>query len=357
MTQVGRQIVLASRPQGRPEPNNFRLEEFRLPELHDGEVLVAVEFLSLDPYMRARMDDRKSYAPPVALGEVMPGEAVARVIASRSAGYREGDRVLCYSGWRTHAVLAARLLRHIDPRCTPISTALGVLGMPGFTAYAGLRNIGRVRAGETLVVAAASGPVGSMVGQLARMQGARVVGIAGGPHKCRYIKEELGFDVALDHREPGLAEMLAVACPDGIDVYFELVGGRIWGAVFPLLNTHARVPVCGLIAQYDHAVSVMPVPQVQTPGVDADHPAGLGVAQMMRGILDRSLTLRGFIQHEFADQRSDFLDEVAPWVHEGRVRYREHIVDGLDRAPEAFMGMLAGANFGKMLVRMDVQRH
>ncbi len=349
MSQMARQIVLASRPQGRPTAANFRLEEVQLPDLQEGQVLLAVEYLSLDPYMRARMDDKKSYAPPTPVGGVMEGESIARVVASRSAEFKAGDRVSCYSGWRSHVVLDARYLRLLDERCDPVTTALGIMGMPGFTAYAGLRNIGRPRPGETLVVAAASGPVGSMVGQLAKIQGARVVGIAGGPEKCRYVKEELGFDSVLDRREPDLPARLAAACPQGVDVYFELVGGAVWRAVFPLLNTYARVPVCGLIAQYNDAV------QTHADSAEAQTPVivGVTVPQLMREILNRSLTLRGFIQREFADQRSEFLDEVSVWLREGRIRFREDIVEGLENAPQAFIGMLNGANFGKLLVKIE----
>src|SRR6266705_4185555 len=246
-----KQIVLASRPKGLPTHEDFRLEEVSMPELPPGGLLLRVLYLSLDPYMRGRMDDRKSYAKPVGLGEVMTGESVCEVIASDQAGYAVGDIVLAHTGWRTHAASAGAALRQLNPAVAPITTGLGVLGMPGFTAYAGLNLIGKPKEGETVVVAAASGPVGSLVGQLAKMAGARAVGIAGGPEKCRYVAEELRFDAAIDHRAPDFAEKLAAACPEGIDVYFENVGGAVWQAVLPLLNRFARVPVCGLIAQYN----------------------------------------------------------------------------------------------------------
>src|SRR6266571_5399186 len=219
-----RQIVLAARPQGRPKPSDFRLEEAAIPTPSAGQILLRVQYLSLDPYMRGRMDDRKSYAKPVALGGVMQGEAVATVIASHHPGYAEGDIVLAHTGWRTHALSDRADLRKLDPALAPVTTGLGVLGMPGFTAYGGLRVIGKPAPGETVVVAAATGPVGSMVGQLAQLAGARAVGIAGGPAKCAHLRDELKFDGVIDHRDEKMAEKLAELCPDGIDVYFENVG-------------------------------------------------------------------------------------------------------------------------------------
>src|SRR5882724_6173620 len=246
-----RQIVLAARPQGRPKPSDFRLEETEVPTPRAVQVLLRVQYLSLDPYMRGRMDDRKSYAKPVPLGGVMEGESVALVIASKHPAYSEGDIVLAQTGWRTHVLSDRADLRKLDPKVAPVTTRLGVLGMPGFTAYGGLRVIGKPKPGETVVVAAASGPVGSLVGQLAKIAGASAVGIAGGSEKCTYVKDELHFDAAIDHRDSDFAAKLAAACPHGIDVYFENVGGAIWQAVLPLLNKFARVPVSGLIAQYN----------------------------------------------------------------------------------------------------------
>ena len=245
-----RQIVLAARPQGKPQLTDFRLEETAIPTPSAGQVLLQVQYLSLDPYMRGRMDDRKSYARPVPLGGVMEGESVATVIASHHPGYSEGDIVLARTGWRTHALSDRADLRKLDPAVAPVTTGLGVLGMPGLTAYGGLRVIGKPAPGETVVVAAASGPVGSLVGQLAKIAGARAVGIAGGAQKCAYVKDELRFDEAIDHRAADFPAQLAAACSNGIDVYFENVGGAIWQAVLPLLNKFARVPVCGLIAQH-----------------------------------------------------------------------------------------------------------
>jgi NADPH-dependent curcumin reductase len=231
-----RQIVLAARPQGRPKPSDFRLEETAIPTPSAGQILLRVQYLSLDPYMRGRMDDRKSYAEPLPLGGVMQGESVAKVIASKHPNYSEGDVVLAHTGWRTHALSDRPDLRKLDPAVAPVTTGLGVLGMPGFTAYGGLRVIGKPKPSETVVVAAASGPVGSLVGQLAKIAGARAVGIAGGPEKCAYVKNELRFDEAIDHRAADFPSQLAAACPNGIDVYFENVGGAIWQAVLPLLQ-------------------------------------------------------------------------------------------------------------------------
>jgi len=335
-----RQIVLAARPQGKPKLTDFRLEEAAVPTPSAGQMLLRVRYLSLDPYMRGKMDDRKSYTQPVPLGGVMAGEAVATVIASEHPDYAEGDIVLARTGWRTHALSDGAGLRKLDPAGAPVTTALGVLGMPGFTAYSGLRLIGKPQPGETVVVAAASGPVGSLVGQLAKIAGARAVGIAGGPEKCAFVKNELRFDAAIDHRAADFPAQLAAACPDGIDVYFENVGGVIWQAVLPLLNRFARVPVCGLIAQYSGA----------GPGDGTDR-----LPETMREVLSKSLTLRGFINYDFAEQYyAEFLRDVGAGIADGRIRYREDIVDGLEKAPEAFIGMLEGRNFGKLIVRVDV---
>src|SRR5262252_3591330 len=334
-----RQIVLASRPQGRPKPSDFRLEETPIPTPGAGQVLLQVQYLSLDPYMRGRMDDRKSYATPVPLGGVMEGESVATVITSQHPGYSEGDIVLARTGWRTHALSDRPDLRKLDPAVAPVTTGLGVLGMPGFTAYAGLRVIGKPKPGETVVVAAASGPVGSLVGQLAKIARARAVGIAGGPEKCAYVKDELRFDAAIDHRDSDFAAKLAAVCPNGIDVYFENVVGAVWQAVLPLLNKFARVPVSGLIAQYN-ATGPAPGPNL--------------LPATMREVLSKSLTLRGYINYEFAAEHfAAFLRTVGAAVADGRIRYREDFVDGLEKAPEAFIGMLEGRNFGKLIVRVN----
>ncbi|WP_225730243.1 MULTISPECIES: NADP-dependent oxidoreductase [unclassified Nocardia] len=330
-------IVLASRPEGAPTPANFRTETYELPEPADGQVLLRTLYLSLDPYMRGRMSAAKSYAKPVEVGEVMVGQTVAEVLESNSPDFAKGDVVLANSGWQTHQVASVKTLRKLDPGAAPVSTALGVLGMPGFTAYSGLLKIGNPRPGETVVVAAATGPVGSAVGQIAKVKGARAVGIAGGPRKVAYLRE-LGFDAAIDHRAPDFAEQLHAAVPDGIDVYFENVGGAVAEAVYPLLNTFGRVPVCGLIASYN--ATGAPTGEDRLPG-------------FMRSILTKSLTVRGFIMSEFVDEMfGDFLRDMSGWVAEGRVRYREDVVEGLPNAPEAFIGMLEGRNFGKLVIKV-----
>ncbi|MDR6147633.1 NADPH-dependent curcumin reductase CurA [Sphingomonas sp. SORGH_AS870] len=340
--RTNQRILLASRPDGEPQARNFEVRTASVPEPGDGQLLLQILYLSLDPYMRGRMSAAKSYAAPVGIGEVMEGGTVARVIASRHPDYTEGDIVLSHSGWQSFALSDGVGLRKLDPKAAPITTALGVLGMPGFTAYAGLLNIGRPQIGETVVVAAASGAVGSAVGQIARIKGARAVGIAGGPEKCAFVRDELGFDAAIDHRAPDFAEQLAAACPNGIDVYFENVGGAVWDAVFPLLNPFARVPVCGLIAHYN------------------DRPGAAGprdrLPTLMRDVLSKSLTIRGFIQREFADQRPDFYRQAAQWIADGRLRYREDVVDGLENAPSAFIDLLRGRNFGKLIVRISADQ-
>ncbi|MFC9557817.1 NADP-dependent oxidoreductase [Rhodococcus sp. NPDC056960] len=331
-------IVLASRPDGAPTADNFRLEAVNLPEPGEGQVLIRVIYLSLDPYMRGRMSDAESYADPVEIGEVMVGGTVGQVVDSRHPDFATGDYVLAYAGWQSHAVVDGNQLRRLDPAAAPLSTAVGVLGMPGFTAYSGLLKIGQPKAGETVVVAAASGPVGSAVGQIAKRKGARAVGIAGGPEKCTYLLDELGFDAAVDHRSANFAEELRAACPDGIDVYFENVGGAVAAAVLPLLNLYARVPVCGLIAQYNDTGA--PEGPDRLPG-------------FFSRVLVKSLTIRGFIQHEFVSEMyADFQRDVSEWIGEGRFAYREDIVDGIENAPAAFIGLLRGSNFGKLVVRV-----
>jgi NADPH-dependent curcumin reductase len=336
MPQSAKRVVLVSRPVGEPKPSDFRVEDCALPVPGAGEVLVRTIWLSLDPYMRGRMSDGPSYATPVPIGGVMEGGTVSEVIASNNPGFAKGDIVLSRAGWQTHAVSDGKGLTKIDPELGPVSSAVGVLGMPGMTAYTGLLDIGKPQAGETVVVAAASGAVGSAVGQIAKVKGARAVGIAGGDDKCRYVKEELGFDDCLDHRDPNLAAKLKEACPKGIDVYFENVGGAIFEAVFPLLNTFARIPVCGLIAQYNDTEASVPK----------------WASSMMRTVLTKRLTIRGFIVSDFAARRPDFLRDMSQWVREGKVRHRECVTEGLDNAPAAFMGLLKGANFGKQLVRV-----
>ena len=339
MAQAKR-IVLASRPVGEPKPSDLRMEETPIPTPGDGQVLLRTIWLSLDPYMRGRMADGPSYAAPVPIGGVMEAGTVNEVIASNNPNFAKGDIVLARAGWQTHALSDGKGLTKIDPKLAPISTAVGVLGMPGMTAYTGLLDIGKPQAGETVVVAAASGAVGSAVGQIARIKGARAVGIAGGKDKCDFVKKDLGFDECLDHRDPDLAAKLKAACPGGIDVYFENVGGAVFEAVFPLLNNFARVPVCGLIAHYN----------------DTEAKPPKWASSIMFAILTKRLTFRGFIVSDFAAKHGDFLRDMSQWVREGKVKYKEFVTEGLDSAPEAFMGLLKGANFGKQLVRVGTDK-
>ena len=330
-----RGIVLAQRPKGKPTYADFRLEEVPMPVPGLGQMLLKVRYLSLDPYMRGRMDDKKSYALPVVIGEVMAGQSLCEVVLSKCAEYQVGDLVLANTGWQTHFVCEGKGLRKINAADAPITTSLGVLGMPGFTAWSGMKEIGKPIPGDTVVVAAATGPVGSLVGQLAKKAGARVVGIAGGAKKCKSLIDVFGFDCAVDHRSGTFAADLQAACSNGVDVYFENVGGAVWQAVLPLLNKYARVPVCGLIAQYNGPVA----------GATSE-----SLYATMQAVLANSLTMRGFINYEFIALMPEFLNEVAPGVRDGKIKYDEDIVIGLENAPEAFMGMLEGKNHGKLLV-------
>ena len=338
MTQQNRRIVLASRPEGEPVPENFRLDAAAVPQPGPDEVLLRTRYLSLDPYMRGRMSAARSYAKPVEPGDVMVGGTVSEVVASNVEGLAPGDVVLGQMGWQEYAVSKRQGLRKLDPAAAPIQTALGVLGMPGMTAYTGLLNIGQPKEGETVVVAAATGPVGSLVGQIARLKGCRAVGIAGGADKCRALIDEFGFDAAVDHRSPEMAARLKEACPKGIDVYFENVGGAVWDAVFPLLNDFSRIPVCGLVAQYN--MTGLPPGPDRTP-------------VLMRAILSKRLLLRGFIVSDFASQHGEFQREVGAWLRDGKIKYREDVVEGLENAPQAFIGLLQGKNFGKLLIKVS----
>ncbi len=336
-----RQITLASRPVGEPKDENFRLVEGVLPQPSKDEVVLRTIYLSLDPYMRGRMSATKSYAEPVAIDGVMEGGTVSEVLQSQYSGLSKGDIVLGYTGWQAFAVAPGAGLVKIDKKLAPISTALGVLGMPGMTAYTGLLNIGQPKEGETVVVAAASGAVGAIVGQIAKIKGCRVIGIAGGKRKCDYVVQELGFDDCLDHKDENLPALLAKACPKGIDIYFENVGGEIFEAVFPLLNSFARIPVCGLISAYNETTLSS---------------GAISVPILMRAILTKRLTFRGFIVSDFATQRQEFLQAVSSWIKEGKLKYLEDVVDGLENAPKAFQGLLKGENFGKLIVRVGEEQ-
>ncbi|HTN84748.1 MAG TPA: NADP-dependent oxidoreductase [Sorangium sp.] len=335
---VNRRIVLAARPRGLPTPQDFRLEDTAVPAPGEGQVLLRTLYLSLDPYMREVMNEiGPAYAPSVRLGEPMVGGTVNRVVASRHPHFRAGDLVLGSAGWQDYALSDGQDLVPLGEMAQP-SLALGGLGMPAFTAYVGLLDIGRPRPGETVVVAAATGAVGAVVGQIARLEGARVVGIAGGADKCRFAVEELGFDVCLDRRDPQLAQRLAAACPGGIDVYFENVGGAVFDAVLPLLNIGARVPVCGVIAHYND---------------DAPPPGPDRLPKTMSTVLQKRIRVQGLvILDHYADRFDAFRRDMGAWVGAGRVKLREDRVDGLESAPAAFIGLLEGRNFGKLVVRV-----
>jgi NADPH-dependent curcumin reductase CurA len=335
---LNRRIVLAARPQGLPTPADFRLESAPVPVPGEGQVLLRTLWLSLDPYMRNLMDAAgTAYAPAVPLGQPMVGGTVNRVVASRHPGFGVGDLVLGSAGWQDYALSDGTGLQPLDDMPQP-SLALGGLGMPAFTAYVGLLDIGQPQPGETVVVGAATGAVGSVVGQIARLRGARVVGIAGGAEKCRHAMEELGFGACLDHRAPDLAGRLAAACPDGIDVYFENVGGAMFDAVLPRLNDNARVPVCGVIAHYNETGS--PAGPDRLPAV-------------MTTLLQRRIRMQGFIiLDHYATRFEAFRRDMAGWLADGSIRLREDRVEGLERAPEAFIGLLQGRNFGKLVVRV-----
>jgi NADPH-dependent curcumin reductase CurA len=335
---VNRRIVLASRPQGAPTPENFRLESVPVPQPEEGEVLLQTRYLSLDPYMRGRMNAGKSYADRVELEEVMVGGTVSEVRESRNLAFAEGDLVSAYAGWQDYAISDGTDLMKLDSRIAQPSYALGVLGMPGLTAYVGLLDIGQPKAGDTVVLAASTGAVGSVVGQIAKLKGCRVVGIAGAKEKCEYAVKVLGYDACISHYDDDMAQQLVEACPEGVDVYFENVGGSSWEAVMPLLNNFARVPICGLIAHYNQT----------------ELPPGPDRLSLLQGlILQRSLKIQGFIVSNYRDRIPAFVGDMSVWLAEGKIKYREDVVDGLENAPEAFLGLFTGANFGKLVVQVS----
>ena len=337
---MNRRIVLAERPRGAAALSSFRLERVPVPDLRPGEMLLRTLWLSLDPYMRGRMSDAASYVAPVAVGGVMSAQTVSRVEISRIADYRSGDLVLAGSGWQEFAVSDGTGVSKLPAGMAHPSWALGILGMPGFTAYIGLLDIGKPKAGETLAVAAATGAVGSVVGQIAKLKGCRVVGIAGGADKCRWAVEGLGFDACVDHQSADFVAQIAAACPKGIDVYFENVGGKVFRAVVPLLNVNARIPVCGLIAHY---------------GEDAKLAGTDWSPALMRAILVKRITMQGFIiTDHYGNRFAEFGESMQAWLREGRIKYREDVVAGLENAPQAFLGLLEGRNFGKLVVHVDV---
>lgn len=335
MAEANRRVLLKSRPQGEPTPANFDVVDASLPEPADGEYLSRTIWLSLDPYMRGRMSEAKGYASNLNLGDAMIGGTVGQVLKSRNPKFKEGDFVAEYSGWQSHAVSNGAMSVKLDPAAAPISTALSVLGMPAQTAWWGLMRIGQPKAGETVVVSAASGAVGSVVGQLAKLHGCRAVGIAGGKDKCDYVVNALGFDACVDYKAEGgnLFKALRAACPKGIDIYFENVGGAVQAAVLPQLNDFARVPLCGLISQYNE--------MQMSPGPD------------WRLLLVKRALVKGFIVSDHFAEMQGFFQEVPAAVKAGKIKYREDIVKGLDNAPQAFIGLLKGANFGKLLVQVS----
>jgi NADPH-dependent curcumin reductase CurA len=337
--EQNRRIVLASRPVGAPTKDNFRLEEVAIPALKDGEVLLRSIYLSLDPYMRGRMSDAPSYAPPVNIDDVMVGATVCRIAESRNAAFEVGEWVLGYSGWQLYAVSDGFQLTRLGKNPENPSYALGILGMPGFTAYMGLLDIGKPKPGETLVVAAATGPVGGTVGQLGQLNGCRVVGVAGGVEKCIYAKEKLGFDECLNHKDADFADQLRQVCPEGIDIYYENVGGKVFDAVLPLLNVGARIPVCGLVSRYN----ATKLPE----GPDR-------LSLLMGTILVKRIKMQGFIIFDDYGHRYDeFAKEMTELLRAGKIQFREQVVDNLESAPEEFIGMLEGHNFGKLVIKVN----
>ena len=333
MTDVRRSVVLRHRPTGAPRKHDFQLIEDDVPTPAPGEVLTRTIWLSIDPYMRGRLSDRPSYAPSVQIGEVMTGETIGEVIDSADPAFAPGDVVRGSRGWQTHSISKAAALTKLEKHAAPLSAHLGVLGMPGTTAYSGMKDIGQPKAGETVVISAASGAVGSVAGQIAKRAGARVVGIAGGPDKCLWVQETLHFDDCVDHRLPNLPQALADACPKGIDVYFENVGGAVQAAVFPLLNFFSRVVMCGMVAQYNDR-ELAPGPNL-----------GFVVGKRVR--------IEGMIVSDKPERFAEWRALASPWVKEGSLHYRETVIDGLENAPEALALLLRGENFGKMLVRVD----
>ncbi len=335
-----RKIVLAQRPQGLPNDQTLSLVEAEIPHPEADQMLLRTHFLSLDPYMRGRMNDAKSYAEPVKIGEVMTGQVVAEVVSSNLKGFEPGDWVLNGSGWQDYALSDGSQSLNLGKSPANPTWSLGVLGMPGYTAYAGLLKIGEPKPGETVVVAAASGPVGATVGQIAKIKGCRVVGIAGGEKKCAHVVDNLGFDACIDHKSGEFSENLKTACPDGIDVYFENVGGKVLYSVLPLLNPFARIPVCGVVAWYN--LTGLP------DGPDFG-PAIMGTLLRMK------VKMQGFIIFDsFGKETYDeFRTDMTQWLDSGKIQYKEQRVDGLENAPRALNQLLLGEGFGKMVVAVS----
>ena len=337
-SRINRRYVLAQRPQGMPSDQDFRLEKVAQPEPEQGQVLLRTLYLSLDPYVRGRLDDVPSYSPPLAIGDVICGGTVCRVEQSLHPDYQVGDLVLAYTGWQDYALSDGEGLQKLDANMAHPSYALGLLGMPGFTGYMGLTDIGNPQVGETVLVAAATGAVGSVVGQVAKLRGCRAVGIAGGVEKCRYAVEKLGFDVCIDHRAADFAHQLKQACDKGIDVYYENVGGAVFDAVLPLLNTKARIPVCGMISQYN--------------GHHSDHQQDR-LPLLMSTILKKRMRVEGFIiSQDYGDRYPEFYAQMSTWLAQGKIVFKEDVVDGLENSITAFQGLLSGKNFGKLIIKV-----
>ena len=338
-TTQNRRHVLAERPKGEPTENTLRLETVDVPTPGKGQMLLRNEYLSLDPYMRGRMSDAPSYAAPVEVDQVMVGGTVSQVVSSDVDGFEEGDWVVAFGGWQDYALSDGTGVINMGKNPENPSWALGVLGMPGLTAWAGLTQIGQPKAGETLVVAGASGPVGATVGQIGKILGLRVIGIAGGADKCKHVVETLGFDACVDYKADSFADDLKAQATDGIDIYFENVGGAVFDAVLPLLNPSARIPVCGLISQYN-ATSL------------PDGPDRMNY--LMGQILRKRMTMRGFIVFDdFGHLYPEFAEQVGGWVKEGKIKYREEMIEGLEQAPSAFIGLLRGEAFGKRVIHLS----
>ena len=338
-SDTNRRIVLAERPKGKIDEKTLRFESVAVPVAGPGQMLLRTVWLSLDPYMRGRMNDAKSYAAPVEIGGVITGQVVAEVVTSDVEGFAPGDHVLAGSGWQDWTVSDGQGVVNLGPNPEHPSWSLGILGMPGFTAHAALLNIGEPKAGETLVVAAATGPVGATVGQIAKLKGCRVVGVAGGAEKCAHAVEVLGFDACIDHRAEDFEAQLKAACPDGVDIYFENVGGRVLYAVLPLLNPFARIPVCGMVAWYN--LSGLPEGPDRGP-------------QILSTVLRMKVKMQGFIVFDsFGEtEHKAFIKDMTGWLSDGSIKYREHVVEGLEAAPDAFVEMLGGGNIGKVVVRV-----
>ena len=336
---MNKKIILKQRPVGEPKFEDFELIEEKTRDPNSNEVLIKTIYMSLDPYMRGRMNDAKSYAKAVEIGEEMEAGAVSQVIKSNSSKFKEGDFVEGRTGWQDNPTVNEKKLRLLDPNMAPLSTAIGVLGMPGTTAYVGMKNFAKPQNGETLVVSAASGAVGGTVGQIGKIYGCKVIGIAGTNEKCEYTKEVYGFDECINYKDPSFKENLKEACKDGVDIYWENVGGSSFDAVMPLFNDFARIPVCGLISFYN------------LTSLKLDGPDRLPL--LFRQLLTKRMMYKGFIVFDHYDQRQESIEEMSKWIKEGKLKYKEDFIDGLEKAPEAFIGLLNGKNFGKLIVKIN----